>query len=148
MIRLDRTVDLEAPLEDVFAFVGEFANVSRWDPGVESSHKTSAGPTGVGTAYRVVARFLGVSTPMVYRVVAWSPPAMVELHGETSTVRAVDRISVSAAGAGRTRVRYEAEFGFRGPLRLLEPLLRPVFERIGDVAMGGLARARIPSAGE
>lgn len=145
MIRLDRTVVLDAAPDAAFSYVAEFANVGDWDPGVESSEKLDDGPPGVGTRYKVVARFMGVPTPMTYRVVRWEPGVCVELAGETPTVDALDRISFAPEGDG-TRVRYEAEFTFRKPLGLAEPLLRRVFERIGDKAMGGLVQAQIPAA--
>jgi len=148
MIRLDRQELLHAPIDDVFAFVGEFANVERWDPGVVRSVKVSDGPTGVGTRYVVTVRFMGQTSDMTYEVVGWSPPYTVELRGETPTLSALDRITFlpDPAHPRRTVVRYEAEFTFKGPLRLAEGPMRRVFERVGDVAMAGLRSATIPHA--
>jgi hypothetical protein len=44
------------------------------------------------------------------------------------------------AGAG-TEVTYTAEFTFKGPSRLLAPLLRPAFERLGQQAQAGMRTA-------
>lgn len=144
MIRLDRTVTVSAPPADAFAFVADFANIEHWDPGVSESRQTSEGPVAVGTEYHVVASFMGVPAPMTYRVTRWEPGELVELHGEASTVDAVDRISFKPAPEGGTEIRYEAEFTFRFGLGFAEPVMRRVFERIGDKAMGGLVAATIP----
>ena len=40
-----------------------------------------------------------------------------------------------------TEVTYTAEFTFKGPSRLLAPLLRPAFERLGKQAQTGMRTA-------
>jgi hypothetical protein len=40
-----------------------------------------------------------------------------------------------------TEVTYTAEFTFQGPSRLLAPLLRPAFERLGKQAQTGMRTA-------
>ena len=45
-----------------------------------------------------------------------------------------------SVGAG-TEVTYTAEFTFKGPSRLLAPLLRPAFERLGKQAQAGMRKA-------
>ena len=40
-----------------------------------------------------------------------------------------------------TEVTYTAEFTFKGPSRLLAPLLRPAFERLGKQAQAGMRTA-------
>jgi len=40
-----------------------------------------------------------------------------------------------------TEVTYAAEFTFKGPSRILAPLLKPAFERLGNQAEGGLRKA-------
>jgi hypothetical protein len=40
-----------------------------------------------------------------------------------------------------TEVTYTAEFTFKGPSRLLAPLLRPAFERLGQQAQTGMRKA-------
>ncbi|MFT6396960.1 MAG: hypothetical protein ACJAYU_001704 [Bradymonadia bacterium] len=144
MIRLDRIVTRPEPLEDVFAYVAEFANVAVWDPGVVSCRKTTAGATGVGTEYHVVAKFMGADAPMGYRVTQWDPPNVVELEGIALVVRATDRISFRANESGGTEIRYEAEFTFKAASRIADRLLRRVFETVGDKAMTGLEAAQIP----
>ncbi len=44
-------------------------------------------------------------------------------------------------GAGRSTVSYQAEVRLRGPLRVLDPLLRPRFSAVAERAAAGLAHA-------
>jgi len=39
---------------------------------------------------------------------------------------------------GGTRMTYDARLAFKGPLRLIDPVLAVVFRRIGDRALEGL----------
>jgi hypothetical protein len=43
--------------------------------------------------------------------------------------------------AGGTQVTYTAEFTFKGVWRLVAPLLRPAFRRLGDEAEAGMRAA-------
>lgn len=136
---LQRTVEVERPLEEVFAFVGDFGNAPRWDPGVADARRRTTGPIGVGTRYELWVRTGGRVLPMTYEIVTWEPPTRVVLHGRGSTVTSVDDIRFERAGSG-TRIRYAADIRLRFPLRPLEPLLRGRFEAIADAAMAGLRR--------
>jgi hypothetical protein len=51
-----------------------------------------------------------------------------------------DTMTFRSVGAG-TEVTYTAEFTFKGPARLLAPLLRPAFERLGKRAQTGMRNA-------
>jgi hypothetical protein len=46
---LREQIETALPVEAAFAFVADFANATRWDPGVASSEQTTDGPVGVGT---------------------------------------------------------------------------------------------------
>jgi len=89
---LQETLEIDRPLEDVFAFVGDFANTKHWDPGVADSRQVTEGAVTVGTRYAVEVVFNGRRLPMTYEVTEWDPPNRVVLHGEGSTVTAVDDI--------------------------------------------------------
>jgi carbon monoxide dehydrogenase subunit G len=77
---------------------------------------------------------------MTYEVETWDPPNRVVLRGEGSTVRAVDDIRFEQVPGG-TRIQYSADLRLKGPLRLLEPLLRKRFDETGQAAMAGMRRA-------
>ena len=54
--------------------------------------------------------------------------------------RSVDEITFTATATG-TNVTYEADLRGRGAFRLADPLLVPVFRRIGNRARDGLQEA-------
>jgi carbon monoxide dehydrogenase subunit G len=145
MTVLRKELEVRRPLEEVFRFVGDFANTERWDPGVASARALTEGPVRVGSRYELTVVFNGRSLPMTYEVTAYDPPNRVELRGSGSAVRARDDIRFEARGEG-TRILYLADLRLRGVLRLLEPLFRSRFEGTGRRAIEGMAAALDPSA--
>ena len=46
MVVLREELDVDVPVEEAFAFVGDFANAQAWEPGVESSRNATGSPVG------------------------------------------------------------------------------------------------------
>lgn len=145
MYTLRRIVHVPAPVEDVFAFVADFANLPEWDPGIAAVERVGHRAPGAGARYRVTASFMGREVPMDYEIARWEPHTGAELVGQAPTIRAIDRIGFEPDGAG-TRVTWEAEFHMKGPLRWMEKVMGPLFERLADKAMAGLGAATIPTS--
>jgi len=137
---LREELEVARPLEEVFAFIGDFVNTKDWDPGVEDARNETGGPIGVGTRYAVDVVFNGRKLPMTYEVTEWDPPNRVVLKGEGSMVTAVDDIRFEATVTG-TRIRYSADLRLKGILRAAEPLLKGRFDETGRKAMEGMKRA-------
>jgi len=137
---LKETLEVARPLDEVFAFVGDFANTKDWDPGIADARRITDGPIGVGTRYAVDVVFSGRRLPMTYEVTAWDPPNRVVLKGEGSRVAAVDEIRFEATPAG-TRIHYSADLRLKGFLKLAEPFMGKRLDQTGKDAMAGMRRA-------
>ena len=98
------------------------------------------GDGGVGTAYLNTSAFLGRQTQLTYVVREFVPGQRIRLQGENKTVTAVDTMTFRRVEGG-TEVTYTAEFTFKGPSRLIAPLLKPAFERLGSEAEAGMRKA-------
>jgi uncharacterized protein YndB with AHSA1/START domain len=48
MIKIESSVVINRPVEDVFAYTTDFSRYTEWIPEVKESKKTSADPVGVG----------------------------------------------------------------------------------------------------
>ncbi len=141
MARYLATIDSPRPIEDVFAYLSDFSTTQSWDPGVAEAWRLDDGLIGEGSRFEVIADFMGRKTPLVYGITAFDPPHAVTLRGENATVVSLDTITFAATDAGGTQVTYDADLVLKGPLRLADPVLRLIFGRIGDAAVGGLAEA-------
>ncbi len=139
------TVSSARSAAQTFDYLATFSNAASWDPGVLSGEQVGRGPVSVGTRFRLVVPFAGRRLALVYRVTRLVPEHEVVLESGSRLLRATDRIAVTADGDGAT-VSYAAEVRLRGPLRLLDPVLRRGFRQVGRRATAGLAAALAPAA--
>ena len=137
---LREQITTSLPIEDAFAFVADFSNARLWDPGVATSERSTDGPTGLGSRYRLGVRMRGNVVPMDYEISTFEAPTTVVLTGEGSSVQAVDEIRFEATPGG-TRIDYMADIRLRGLLRFAEPFLAGAFAKIGRDALHGMQRA-------
>jgi carbon monoxide dehydrogenase subunit G len=140
MARLFETVDTTLPIEDAFAFVADFSNSERWDPGTAWSKAVDDGSPRVGSRYRLGVRMGGRVAEMEYRITELVPDGRVVLEGTGSNVSAVDDIRFSRAPGG-TRVEYRADIRLHGWLRPLQPFTGHAFAAIARNAQAGMQRA-------
>lgn len=138
-MRLQRTVTVEKPLDAVFAYLSDFTTTTAWDPGTVTTIRTS-GDGGFGTEYLNTSTFAGRQTQLTYVVVDLVPNKRIALRGENKTVIAHDTMTFRGLGA-QTEVTYTADFTFKGIGKLIAPLMKPAFTRLGNEAETGMAAA-------
>jgi carbon monoxide dehydrogenase subunit G len=138
-MRLHKTVIVDKPLDAVFNYLSDFTTTTEWDPGTVATVNRH-GDGGVGTTYLNTSTFLGRKTHLTYIVHEFIPGKLIQLRGENKTVIAVDTMTFRSIDAG-TEVTYTAEFTLKPPARLLAPLLRPAFERLGQQAQTSMRKA-------
>ena len=138
-MRLQKTVVIDKPRDAVFHYLSDFTTTTEWDPGtvVTVNHH---GDGRAGTTYLNTSTFLGRKTQLTYVVREFLPDERIRLRGENKTVIAVDTLTFRSVDTG-TEVTYTAEFTFKASARLLAPLLRPAFERLGTKAQAGMRTA-------
>ena len=139
MTRLHEEIETPLSLDVAFPFVADFANSSRWDPGVRSSEAVNPGPPAIGARYRLMVRMGGRFAPMEYRVSELEPMRRVVLTGSGSGVSAVDEIRFERAGTG-SHIDYTADIRLGGLLRLVQPFLGGSFRKIAKDALAGMEK--------
>ena len=139
MARYVASLNTDRPLEEVFDYLADFSTTAEWDPGVVEASRVGDGPVGMGSRFDLVTQFMGRTTELSYEIVAFDRPHLVTLRGENATVVSLDTITFEATDTG-TRLTYDADLTLKGALRLGDPLLKLVFGRIGDAAVGGLTK--------
>jgi len=138
-MKVQKTVVVDKPLDAVFSYLSDFTTTTEWDPGTVVT-VNRLGDGGVGTTYLNTSTFLGRETQLTYIVRDFIPSKRVQLRGENKTVIAVDTMTFRKVDTA-TEVTYTAEFTFKGPSRLLAPLLRTAFDRLGTKAEIGMHKA-------
>lgn len=146
-IILRRSVPSSVSPARTWAYLADFTNTTEWDPGTVSTTLTSGDGT-VGTTYANTSRFLGRTVHLTYRVTEHDPGRLLVLQAQQPRMLSRDTIEVHPdhGADGGCTVTYTAEFTFSGLTRLVEPLLTPAFERLGDRAEAGMRQALAHSA--
>jgi uncharacterized protein YndB with AHSA1/START domain len=149
-MRLRKLVTVQKPLDQVFAYLSDFTTTTEWDPGTVETVRTT-GDGAVGTEYQNTSTFVGRKTQLTYVVQDLVPNQCIALRGENATVIAHDTMTfrsfqtiegmTGAPAVANTEVTYTADFTFKGIARLVAPLMKPAFTRLGNNAESGMAAA-------
>ena len=129
------------PVDEVWAFVTDFAGAPRWMRAVDRMWVDGAGPVGEGTSLVFEAR--GAERRCTVSV--WEPTRRLALRSEQGGVTATYVYGFEAEGSG-TRVELEAICEFRGVIRLMAPLIGWLVERADGGQLRHLAVAMRGSA--
>ena len=73
MAQLEVGIQINRPIEEVFAILGNPENGPKWSSGSSEVMITSPGPIGVGTTYRSVRKFLGQRIESETEVTEYEP---------------------------------------------------------------------------
>lgn len=129
MIEVRPSATVARPAAELFDFVSDMANNPRWQSGMQTCEWTSPPPVGVGSTYDQVARFLGREIRTTFEVTAHEPGRLITIESRSGPLDLVITRTVAAVDDDTSRVDAVIQGTPRGPMRLLEPLLRGKVER-------------------
>jgi uncharacterized membrane protein len=128
MIRVETSVHIDRPSEEVFAFTANFENNPLWQSGQVEARFTSEGPLHVGSTYDQVAKFLGRQIASTFEVVEYMPGRRVKASSTSGSFPITFTRMVEAAGGGAD-VSAVIEGDSGGFFKLAEPLLGRMVQR-------------------
>ena len=140
MTLLHETVEVERPIEEVFAYVSDFTTTAEWDPTVLSARKLTAGAVGVGTQFEVVCALPVGSVKLLYTLHKLQDNARIELRGHSAFFDVHDTITLRSTAIG-THIDYRAEFTFKPLMASVAALSRKGMEQMGRESVAGLGAA-------
>ena len=121
MTILRERIETSLPVADAFAFVADFANAERWDPGVASSVRTNPGPSPSARATAWACGWAAGSRPWTTRSRVRAVPAGRARWARAAASTPSTRSSSRRSDAG-TRIDYTADIRLVGLLRLAAPV--------------------------
>jgi len=74
MINIEKSVHINKPVAEVFAFVTAFSNDAKWQSDLVRSEQTSPGPLGVGSTGLYVQKFMGQELKSQVEVTEFESP--------------------------------------------------------------------------
>ncbi len=121
-ITVEHELEIRRPAGEVFDFLSDHAHLPAWTAGIKRAARTSPGPVGVGTTYRVTAKMLGRRVRSTYEVTAYEPERL--LAGRmTSPILDYEETYRFEGYEAHTLLKLHVEAHPRRWLRLLGPLL-------------------------
>jgi len=131
MISIEKSLHINKPAADVFAFMSDFANDARWQADLVSSAKTSDGPIAVGTTGLYVQKFMGKELKNDVVVTVYDPPKRFEMKTTSGPVQFEIATTFEDMGGGtHLSVSMKGEPG--GFFKLAEGLLKNELEKTLD----------------
>ena len=138
MTTITQSVTVNRSVEEVWDFIGDFENTTRWSRGVLEARQTSDGPLGIGSTLQTVVKAFGRRRTADYLVTEYEPNHAFAFEVTSGTMTSRARFSVEPAGAG-TRLTASGEAEARGLYKLLAPILVRTLKRHSE---DDLARAK------
>jgi len=135
-------VEVDRPVEAVWEFVTEVANLPRWVRGVSEPALTSGGPLGVGSTLRSQYRYAGRSHELAYVVTGCDAPGWLSIRSTAGPFPVELSLALTPVGSG-VRVEKRTNAGSDGwataaSFVLLGPLLRWTMRRQMGKELAGL----------
>jgi hypothetical protein len=127
----------ERPAEEVFDFLADLRNESRWNPRTRQLTLATSGPIAAGSVFRGEYQGLGV---LVTTLTEYDRPRRIRFRSEGPRAR-IDGVFEIAPASQGVDVALDAEVQPRGLLALLAPMMGPAFRRQNATAATRLTQA-------
>ena len=122
MIKIEQKLEINRTVADVFAFLTDHENDSKWRSGVVESRKTSEGPVGVGSTGSEVLQFLGRRMETSYEITEFEQDKKLSFKTTSGPVPMEGGYLLEASGGG-TRIAFSIQGDASGFFKLAEPVL-------------------------
>jgi carbon monoxide dehydrogenase subunit G len=139
MIKFEKSYYIDRPKQEVFEFVTDPANDTKWRDSASSAEWISEGPVGVGSTQRSVDKFLGRKIELTTEVTAWDPPNKYGLKTLSGPVPTESTITFESEGSG-TQLMINGQVEFGGFFKMTEGLIGKQVEKQLDTDFNGLKR--------
>jgi carbon monoxide dehydrogenase subunit G len=125
MHKFSKSLTINRSQQDVFDFLSNPANLTKWQPSIEFAEWTSTGKPGIGSTYKVVVKVLGRKNETVFKITSWDPP---QRYGYKSTkipfpVESIESEITLAPRENGTQLTFAAQVGTVSLFKFAESML-------------------------
>jgi|SRR5439155_9203306 len=131
-VRIDSTVLIDRPVEDVYALVLDFEQIPTWDPDTQTVVKITEGPVGVGTKFQFEQDVRGKRRTSTTRITALEPNRTIDAEAQIGPKFSPMIRMTFTPEDGRTRLTVQGEGEPRGVLKLMSRPMTRMGKRIWD----------------
>lgn len=130
MPTVSRTFSVSPPPHQVVDYLKDFGNAVDWDPGTQECTRIDSGQIGERASWRNVSKILGVTAELTYTLETLSESNLVFV-GKNKSSTSTEKIYVDATDTGSV-ITYRNDLEMRGPIALLNPVLKLYFEKLAN----------------
>ena len=127
MIKLEQSIVINRPVEEVYDFVTDVEKASQWRSGVVESKKISAEPA-VGATASEVMQFMGRRMETTYEITEYEPNKRFGFKVISGPVP-MEGVYAFESVEGGTKLDFTVEGDAGGFFRLAEPILARMVKR-------------------
>jgi uncharacterized protein YndB with AHSA1/START domain len=117
------SVFINRPQQDVFDFLSDPANLSKWNSNFASAEWTSSNAPGLGSTYKVLAKMSGGKDQGLFEITQWDPPQSYSYKSISRLPFPIESIESAVTLAPKengTQITLESQFGLVGILKFAE----------------------------
>ena len=123
MINLDLSTLIDRPVKEVFAFVTNPNNMSKWNSAVVSLEQITPGAVGMGTKFKNVGEMMGRHIEGEMQVVAFEPDSKYGFQMNAGPMQVNVNLSFKTVGTG-TKLSLNAQGNPAGVFKLAEGVMQ------------------------
>ena len=138
MINLDFSALIDRPQKDVFAFVADPGNMSKWNSAVVSLEQIAPGKVGVGTKFKSIGEMMGRRIEGEMQITAYEPDTKCGFQVTAGPMQVNITLSFKTVGTG-TKINLNAQGNPGGLFKLAEGVLAG---QVKSMMEGNLARLK------
>ncbi len=128
-MKIEVSAVINRPIEEVFAYVSDMTNHTRWNSELVELKKTSEGPVGVGTTYTSEIKLLGRRLEGTFEILEYEPSHKIALKTSAGPISIVSDVFTFEPVASGTKLTHVVEGETGGFFRLAEPVVVRLIQR-------------------
>jgi uncharacterized membrane protein len=121
MIKYSNSIEIKAPVSEVFAFISNLENIPKWQSEVVNSKIISPGPLQTGTRFEEVVKVFGKKMPTVCEITDYQPTKRFGFRSDSANMISYNgHFQFEPVGRG-TKLTVNAVFSLKGFWKIMEP---------------------------
>ena len=122
--RFGATIEIDRPIDKVFAFLADGENDPKFSPRVQKIEKATDGPPGAGTIYKSTVKDAGMTTQREFELTEFEAPTKIRWAERSKNIitAAEGGYDLEPVGEGHTRLSIYNVLEGHGFGKVLEPL--------------------------
>ena len=118
------SVEINRPIDQVFAFLAEGTNDPKFSPRVQEITKSTEGPPGLGTVFNSTVKDAGMTTQREFEYTEFEAPAKIRWaeRSKNQITVAEGGYDLESTGPDQTRLKFHNTFEGHGFGKVILPL--------------------------